>query len=120
MKPCEVITYRGKPVVIVDISNTNPEESIAYFPQAQRIIAGFPEKSALVLTDATNARYSIESANALKEFAARNTPYVKASATVGVEGMKEILRKSVEQINIRTINSFKTRLEAMEWLISQE
>lgn len=119
MKPCEVVTYKGKQIVIVDISNSTPEEAIAYFPEAHKIIAQFPPHSALILTDATKARYSLESATAIKEFAVQNTPYVKASASVGIEGLREILRVSIERRAERSINAFDSRAEAMDWLVSQ-
>ena len=120
MKPCEVVTYHGKLIIIVDISNTTPEEAIAYFPHAQKIIAQFPPQSALILTDVINASYTKESVAALKEFAAANTPYVKASATVGSEGLREILLHTVERYTKRKIYACTTRDEALDWLTSQE
>lgn len=120
MKPCEVVIHQGKAVVIVDISDTTPQEAIDYFPQAAQIIATFPPQSALILTDSTNARFSQESVNALKAFAAGNTPYVKASATVGSEGLREILLHSVERHVSRKIDAFDSRAEALDWLVSRE
>ena len=120
MKPCEVINYKSKKIVVVDISSTSPEEAIAYFPHAQKIIAKHLPKSALVLTDATDARFSKESMEALKEFAAANTPYIKASASVGSEGLREIVLHSVERFTNRKINAFTSRQEALDWLASQD
>lgn len=88
-------------------------------PDAHQIIRLFPPKSALILTDATNARYNQASAAAIKEFAVQNTPYVKASASVGIEGLRELLRGAIERRVERSINAFETRTEAMDWLVSQ-
>ncbi len=119
MKPFEFIHYKGKSIAIVDISNTTPEEAIAYFQVAQPQIARLPLHSALILTDSTGARFTQESANAIKEFAVKNSPQVKASATVGAEGLREVLRISVERAADRTIKAFPTREEALDWLVDQ-
>lgn len=119
MKPCEVVIYKGREIVIVDISNTTAEQAIAYFPQAHQIIAQFPPHSALVLTDSTNATGNKESIAAIKEFAVQNSPYIKASATVGAVGYRELIRGTIERQTERSIVAFETRTEAMDWLISQ-
>jgi len=86
LKPFESLSYNGKTIVIVDISNTRPEEAIPALREAQQQIALLPRKSVLILTDATNAVFNKESAKAMKEFAAKNSPFVKASAVVGAVG----------------------------------
>jgi hypothetical protein len=62
MKPFEAIVSKEKTVVIVDISNTRPEEAIIALREAQQQIALLPRNSVLILTDATNAIYNKESA----------------------------------------------------------
>lgn len=120
MKPCEVMIYKGEKIVVNDISDSSPEEAIAYYAHAHEIIAQFPPKSALLLTDTTNARFNQESVAALREFAIQNTPYVKASAFLGAEGIRDITRISAERVTERSIVAFKTRAEALEWLIDQK
>ena len=118
MKPFESIYYKGKTIVIVDISNTKPEEAIIALREAQPQIALLPLKSALIVTDATNAIYNKESAKAMKEFAAKNTPFVKASAVVGADGFRAVLLEMVRLFTKREIKACKNRDEAMEWLVS--
>ena len=50
---------------------------------------------------------------------AKNTPYIKASAVVGVEGMKAVLQTAVSMQDRREIAAFATRGEAMDWLASK-
>lgn len=71
------------------------------------------------MTDATKAAYYPDTGAAIKEFAAKNTPYVKASAVVRGEGMKAVLQTAVSMQNKRDIGSFATRGEAMDWLAAR-
>jgi hypothetical protein len=120
MKSFEFVTYKGKQIAVVDFANTTPEESIAIMREAERQIALLPPKSALVLTDATNAVYNRATAAALKDLAKHDSPFVKASAAVGVEGMLVVLAQSVVKLTGRHFQFCKNRTEAMEWLISQK
>jgi hypothetical protein len=119
MKPFESISYKGKTIIIVDISNTKPNEAIVALQEAQQEIAKLPPKSALILTDATNAIYNKASSAAMKEFAAKNTPFVKASAVVGADGIRAILLEAVRLLTRREIKACESREEAMEWLVSK-
>jgi hypothetical protein len=119
MKAFEIIPYKGKSIVMVDISNTTTEQLVAALKDAQAKISKLPVSSALIMTDATKAAYTQETGMAIKEFAAKNTPYVKASAVVGVEGMKAVLQTAVAMQNKRDIAAFATRGEAMDWLASR-
>ncbi len=118
-KTFRFVNYKGKQIGIVDFGYTTPEEAIAVMVEGQAQIRKLPPKSALILTDATHAVYSRDSAAALKAFSRGNTPYIKASAVVGVEGVLFILMQAVIRVTGRHYHVCKTRAEAMEWLISQ-
>ena len=115
----ETVSYQGKTIVIVDIANTKPDEAIAALQEAQQQISKLPPKSALILTDATNAVYNKASSAAMKDFAAKNTPFVKASAVVGADGIRTILLEAVRLLTRREIRACATREEAMAWLASK-
>ncbi len=119
-KSFRFVSYKGKRIGIVDFGYTTPAEAIAVMVEAQAQIRKMPPKSALILTDATHAVYNKASAAALKEFSRGNTPYVKASAVVGVEGVLWILMQAVIRVTGRHYQLCKTRTEAMEWLISRQ
>ena len=120
LNPFELSSYKGKTIVIVDISNTKPQETIPALREAQQQIALLPEKSVLILTDVTNAIYNTESAKAMKEFAAKNSPFVKASAVVGADGFRAVLLETIRILTKREIKACKSRKEAMEWLVSHD
>ncbi len=72
----------------------------------------------MVLTDVTEAHYDKEVADAMKEFVKNNTPYVKASAVVGADGVRLILLQTVIFLSRREIKAFPDRNSAMDWLTS--
>lgn len=120
MKPYEVVSYKGLRIVVIDISESKPDEAVAYFKKIQSHIAANPPVSVLMLADVTNARFNEKSAAAIKAFAAKNAVYIKASASIGSVGPHEVLMRSVERSMQQKIMPFDNRHDAMEWLINQE
>lgn len=119
MKAFEIIPYKGKNIAMVDISNTTTEQVLVALVDAQKKISKMPENSVLIMTDGTNAAYNKDTGAAMKEFLAKNTPYIRASAVVGVEGLKAVLQTTVAMTTKREIASFSTRGEAMDWLAAK-
>lgn len=119
-KPFESVSYKGKTIVVVDVSNTKFDEAIPVLQEAQQQIALLPRDSALVLTDARNAVFNAESAKAMKDFASKNTPYVKASAVLGADGFRAVLLQAVRMITGRDIKAFNNREDALRWLASRD
>jgi hypothetical protein len=52
----------------------------------------------------------------MKEFAAHNKPYVKASTVVGITGLKKIIYDAVLMFSKRNISTFDSIDPAKEWL----
>ena len=102
--------------MLVDLSNCIPEDSTVIIPNAAKEISKENPKSALVLTDVTNAKYNKDVAEAIKNFVKQNTPFIKASAVVGAEGARLVLLKTVILITHREIKTFDDRPSAMDWL----
>ena len=112
--------YKGKKVLIEDFSNlTATEEFLKTMQKAQEIIASKPEKSVLAVFDATGTRFNNEILTGMKNFTKANEPYIKTSAVVGIEGLLNVALTSISKFSGREFKSFKTREEALEWLISQ-
>jgi hypothetical protein len=110
------LTHKGKTIILVDLSNCKPEDSMAVIPIAQKKIAASPPKSARILTDVTNSTYTAQVANAIKEFGKANTPYVKKSVVVGADGVRAILMNTVIFLTRREIKLFDTRQSALDYL----
>ena len=116
MSRFEILSHKGKQIVLVDLSNSQPEETLKVLPIAKVAIAKLSPKSALVLTDVTNAVYNKDVAAAIKDFSEKNTPFVKKSVVVGADGIRLILLQTVSMLTRREIKTCKTRAEALDWL----
>jgi len=85
------IDYKGFKILLFDFSYLNNSKEILEFIKEAGLIARKQVlKSVLVVTDVTEAHYNIEVTQAMKELAKGNAPYIKASAVVGVTGLKKI------------------------------
>jgi hypothetical protein len=118
MKPYEAVSYKGKSVVVVDIANTKPAETISALNVAQKQISLHPTNSVLILTDVTGTTYNNEVSVAIKDFTAKNSAYVKKSAVVGVDGLRMVLLRTVMLLTRRDIKPCATRQEALDWLVN--
>ena len=111
------ITLRGKKIICMDISEFTTDAQIApVLAATQAAVKGMGPKGALLLTDVTNAKYNLETAEMAKNFVKSNTPYMKASALIGLTGIHMILYQALIRISGRDIRLFNTRDEALTWL----
>jgi hypothetical protein len=113
------LSHKTKPVTIVDLSNQKTAEVIKRLDEAQKEISTNAPKSVLLATDVTNIEITNDAISAVITFAKKNTPYVKASATVADNKMLNLIAFNVANSAGRKINSFGTRDEAMDWLVKQ-
>ncbi len=116
MKKLETVQHMGKSIFVLDLTDANPNNVKEITEDAQVKIASAPPKSALILTDVTGAVYNNVSSTAIKDFSSKNTPYVKASAVVGADGLRAVLLQAVAAITKREFKTFNTRNDALDWL----
>jgi hypothetical protein len=115
-----VITHRGKEIMLVDVSHCEPQEILAILPDVQDEIAQRPENSVLTLADFTGAHVDKNVATRIKELLVFDRPYVKRSAWVGVESLPHVFYENFKTFSQREFPTFKTRDEAMEWLVTDQ
>lgn len=107
-------------ILLLDVSHSHSaEENITAFNQAQGLILQQPPKSVRLLTDVTRAHYTPQAVDAMKEFSKTVTPHIKASAAVGVSGIKRIVLQSLIKLSGRHIEVFEEREKALDWLVGQ-
>jgi hypothetical protein len=87
--------------------------------QAKQNIRQYPLKSALVITNVINTGFDTEVSGIIKEYAQHNTPYVKASAVVGISGWSKIILMAIKTVTGRDFYLANTLEEAKEWLVKQ-
>jgi hypothetical protein len=114
------IDHKGKRILLFDYSGIrNPADAVKEVEKTKEIVRKHPPKSLMVLTDVSDSHYDATVVQALKELAAHNTPYVTASAVVGVVGLKRVVFSAVVMFSKRKLQLFDTREAAMDWLVQQ-
>ena len=116
------LNYEGKTILCMDIAGLQSKdkpEFLEIVKRAKEIIRKQPPKSLLVITKVTNTGFDTEVAGIIKEYAQHNTPYVKASAVVGIAGWSKIILTAVKALTGRDFHITDTMEEAQEWLVKQ-
>ena len=114
------IEHGGKKIFFLDIHGSrNVEESIQTGDQAKAIIFAQAPKSVLLLTDVTATHYSQQAFDYMKQFSVDVTPYVKASAMLGIDGVKRIVYRFMIKLSGRNIRLFDSVGAAKDWLAGQ-
>lgn len=111
-----VINHKGKNIVCINLSNATVEEISLILKEASTVISRQGAKTARILTDVTNATYTRQVSEAIKSFTANNTPYVHASAVIGIDGVRQVLLQAVILLTRREIKVFSNRQAALDFL----
>lgn len=120
MERIQFVVHQDKKILVEDFTNIKPGiEFTDNLKKAQDIIASQPPKSVLAVFDATGASFNVDMLTSMKEFTKVNTPYVKAAAVVGITGLLEVALSTISKFSGREFVSFKTRTEAVDWLLTR-
>jgi hypothetical protein len=114
-----MVTHKGKRILYFDLSSCKSTELAAIIVEAKKAVAAEKHGSVLALTNVTNTELSKDTSDIVKDFTAHNKPYVKASAVVGVEGLKKIIYNAVMAFSGRQLSAFATLEQAKDWLATQ-
>ena len=85
MNRTRFVEHKGKKILHVDFSGCGSAELAPAIEEAKAAIKNLPPASAFLLTDVTNTEISRTTSAMIKDFSSHNTPYVAASAVVGVQ-----------------------------------
>ncbi|MGZ4819337.1 MAG: hypothetical protein ACXVZJ_11965 [Terriglobales bacterium] len=118
MERVRFIEHDGVQVLLVDCSNCGPQELNQTFDQVQQVVMSQPPHSVLTLSDFTGAEFDKKTADHMKVVATYDRSYVKRSAIVG-EDMPDVYYRNLVSFSAREFPIFKTREEALDWLVSQ-
>lgn len=120
MERVRFITHNGVTVLKVDLSHaTDIETGLATLKEARAVIGTQPPRSLRLLTDVTGVGFNTKAVEEVKRYSAFNTPYVKASAIVGVSRLARVIFDAVVKVIGRDVVSFGTEAEALDWLAKQ-
>lgn len=114
------ITHRGKQVLLVDISNCTPAEMNQLSRLVPAYVAAEPRGSVLLLADFTGSKFDKAAFESLKQATVYDRPHIKRSAWVGTEALPKVFYENLKAFSQRDLPTFKTREEALEWLVAEE
>ena len=113
------INHKGKEVLLVDVSHCTAEEVAAISRLVPQYVTAQPRGSVLLLGDFTGAHVDRNAAEPLKRGMVLDRPHLKRSAWVGTESIPHVLYENIKRFAQRDVASFRTREEALDWLVRE-
>jgi hypothetical protein len=116
------VRHQGRAIVLMDFSHIVDEVlATQVIAQARQFVADQPQvRNLLTMVDATGARCTAPLVEQLRDLATHNTPWVVAGSVVGVNAILSLLLRIITAVSGRKLAAFRTRDEAMAWLVRQE
>lgn len=112
-----MVTHQDKKILLVDLSNCSAAEVQKISKLVPQFVTKHPKGSLLVLADFTGAEFDRETITTMKESAVFDRPHIKKSAWIGTENLPKIFYEHLKVFSQRDLPLFKTREEAMDWLV---
>jgi hypothetical protein len=114
------IKHKGHAIYSIDLTHCNAKELLVLLDLIRADIARHTPGSVLTFVDVTGAEVDKQVATRIKEVLVLDRPYVKRSAWVGTESLPHVFYEHFKNFSQRELPAFKTREEALEWLVSDE
>ena len=114
------ITHQGQQILLVDVSNCSAAELLKISRMVPNHVMLEPRGSVLLLADFTGAQFDRATVTSLKESTVFDRPHLKKSAWVGTENLPRVFYEHIKVFSQRELPTFKTREEAMDWLVKDE
>ena len=114
------IKHKGHAIYVIDFTHCAEKEMLVLLDMVRADIARHAPGSLLTLADFTGAEVDKIVATRIKEVLVLDRPYVKRAAWVGTENMPHIFYEHFKNFSQRDLPTFKTREEAMDWLVGEE
>lgn len=120
MNRVRFITHVGRRVLLIDLTNASPQEILDTLDDVELVVAEQPQDSLLTLGDFTGATFNKQAADRMKIVAAKDRPHVQRAAIVGLDSIPEVYYRNLLSFSARKIPAFKSREEALDWLLEEE
>ena len=111
------IKHKGHAIFLIDFSHCAAKELMVLLDQVRADIARHAPGSVLTLVEVAGAEIDKTVATRIKEVLVLDRPYVKRSAWVGTESLPHVFYEHFKTFSQRELPTFKTREEAMDWLV---
>jgi hypothetical protein len=113
------ITHKGNQILLIDATNCSPKQLEEMSRLVPSYVTAEPKGSVLLLADVTGAKLDKKAMELLKPALVLDRPHVKRSAWVGTESIPKVFFEQLKAFSQRDLPSFKTREEALEWLVEE-
>jgi hypothetical protein len=113
------ITHKGRQVLLVDATNCSSEQIEKLSHIVPSYVTEEPKGSVLLLADVTGAKFDKKAMEFVKPALVFDRPHLKRSAWVGTESIPKVFFEQLKAFSQRDLPSFKTREEALEWLVEE-
>ena len=113
------VEHQGKQILLLDFSHASAHEMQLLLEQVRITVAQHARESLLTFADFNGATVDHAVATKLKEVLTLDRPFVKKTAWVGTESIPHAFMENFETFSQRDIVTFKTREEAMDWLVKE-
>jgi hypothetical protein len=113
------IKHKGHSIYLIDFKNCKAKELLLLLEQVRADIARHEPGSVLTLAEFAGAEIDRNVATRVKEVLVLDRPYVKRSAWVGTESLPHVFYEHFKSFSQRELPLFKTREEAMDWLVAE-
>ncbi|HMK23566.1 MAG TPA: hypothetical protein VK466_14615 [Terriglobales bacterium] len=113
------IKHHGKPIMFIDFSHCEPKEILLLLEEIQHTVSRHERGSLLTLVDMSGAHLDRDVVTRMKEVLVRDRPYVKRSAWIGAESVPKVYYENMKSFTQRDFPQFKSREEALDWLVKE-
>jgi len=113
------VKHKGHAIFVIDFRHCTAKEMMLLLDQVRADIARHAPSSVLTLADFAGAQIDKNVATKIKEVLTLDRPYVKRSAWVGTESLPHVFYEHFRSFSQREFPTFKTREEAMDWLVAE-
>ena len=114
------LTFRNRQVLMADLSDCSPEDLAVVIDEVPKHVTKEPLGSVLLLADFSRSVFTRETVEHLKLAAVFDRPHLEKSAWVLTSNLDKTLYESIRSFSGREIPTFKTREEALEYLVEDE
>jgi len=109
--------YKGHDIFVIDFSHCSNKEMLVLLDQVKASVERHAPASLLTLADFTGTHIDKKVATRAKEVLVLDRPYVKKAALIGTDTLPHVFYENFKSFSQRELPVFKTREEALEWLV---
>jgi hypothetical protein len=113
------VKHKGQTIFVIDFSNCRTKEILLLLDMIRATVARSEPGSMLTLSDFSGAQIDKQVATRAQEVLVLDRPYVKRAAWIGTESLPNVFYEHFKSFSQRDLPAFKTREEAMDWLVGE-